>query len=210
MQLTLRDRQILHALVHRVRVFSMHQIHTTWWGDSPSAPSTARARVNRLAGAGWLEAFPGMARPFLPLEAPVLRWMPGQVEPDMARASYSLKDRWREPPIPVSLVCSTVKTGNWLGGSGGRRPRPSEQTHDLHVSALFLQLKAADPECSETWKSEAQLAIEGFGFHQKLPDAMITRGGRCWVLEFGGAYSQDKLREFHAFCEERELAYEVW
>ena len=45
---------------------------------------------------------------------------------------------------------------------------------------------------------------------QKLPDALLLRSGTAHVVEFGGAYSKEKLRAFHSYCQQQELSYEIW
>jgi hypothetical protein len=107
-------------------------------------------------------------------------------------------------------VIATQRAGNRFAGSGGRAPRASETTHDLCLAAVYLRLMATDPGRAKRWISEATLYERGEGRNGRLPDAaIVTRGGKT-IVEFGGAYSAVKVKEFHGFCAERGWGYELW
>lgn len=115
------------------------------------------------------------------------------------------------PPIATPAVIATKAAGNRFGGKGGRFPRPTEQTHDLHMAGVFLYFRQRDPKAVKTWESEELIRRrqrERSG--EKLPDAMIRLKNRNRIIEFGGAYGKEKLIEFHEYCRKRGLAYEIW
>lgn len=211
MNLTDRDDRILWTLTHRLRVLSVRQIAQSWW-DDPSSRG-ARSRIRQLSDAGLVEVMPTMAHPEIELTAPVLTWRPGGTEPNFGAVAYRLKSRWNQAPISTALVYATRVAVRMFGGfTGGRGPRPSEATHDLHLAQVFLLFQRANPTLAKRWCSEAEQYAEGKGRGERLPDAIIRgrRGGEppAQIIEFGGAYSRAKLIEFHhalsAFC------YEVW
>lgn len=209
--LTPRDQAILDALTLRVRVLSLSQIARTWWGDTQGPESLARTRLKELEREGLVTLFPLVAHPEIPLDAPLIAWRPGDTPPDFGEASHRAKRRWTRDVTTCAGVFATTVAGNWFGGTGGRPPRASEATHDLHLAAVFLRLREANPSAAATWTSEGRLLARGEGRGDKLPDAIVgTRAGGKRVIEFGGAYSKSKFAQFHDFCLRRKLPYEVW
>ncbi|HWL93116.1 MAG TPA: hypothetical protein VNT79_06250 [Phycisphaerae bacterium] len=210
MNLTARDEQIFWTLTHRLRLLSVRQVARTWW--KTNHPASAVSRLRQLADAGLVEVENVMAHPEVQLAAPVLAWQPGDDEPDFGAVAYRLKSRWTKAPIPTPLVHATRAAVGMFGGyTGGRGPRPSEATHDLHLAQVFLSLQAGDPQLAKRWVSENELYADGRGRNERLPDALI-RGRRAGepprIVEFGGSYSKAKLADFH-----RELSansYEIW
>jgi hypothetical protein len=94
-----------------------------------------------------------------------------------------------------------------FGGHGGRFPRESEETHDLHLATVYLRFRSVSPELTISWVHEEEIKRDRRQRRGKLPDAMV---GKARVVEFGGAYKKDKLMAFHKFCETRGFNYEVW
>jgi len=208
-RITDRDKEIIDALVHRVRVFSIPQIARTWWPEG--SPKDASRRIELLDQAGLLHLFRAISHPEITISQPVLSWTPGQASPEFGKASYQLKSRWNQPPISIKCVIATTLAGRSFGGSGGRFPRESERTHDLHMSAIFLDYRRLHPEAIPFWRSEARILWERGGSKtEKLPDAILDFPQGPTIIEFGGAYSKSKLTRFHEYCETIETPYEVW
>lgn len=207
--LTDRDRDILDALTLRVRVLAVEQIAAEWFGRTADPVKNARRRARELVQLGCVECFTAPVRPPLELTEPLVRWAPREPAPNMQRVSGRLLKRWTAPVAPALLVVATRTAGRWLGGEGGRRPRRSESSHDLTVAAVYLGWRSRAPEAAE-WISEARLRAQGFGDQIRLPDAMVQLDGVRTVIEIGGAYSTEKLTEFHEFCWREGLPYEIW
>lgn len=192
-------REFLAVLTLRVRVLSVPQIARTW--------PKAIAGLKRLEAQGLLFSFTAVAHPELPLVEPVLRWTKGGELPDFGRASYQLRSRWNQPGIPTRCVIASRAAGRMFGGHGGRHPRESEETHDIHLAAVYLRFRSIWPELAASWVHEEEIKRERKQRRGKLPDALI---GKDRVVEFGGAYKKEKLIAFHKFCEARGFDYEVW
>jgi len=205
-----RDQALIRTLTRRVRFLSIKQAARTYWGRTADPEESARRRIASLEEAGVLRRFTVLAHPELELDQPEACWQPGGTPPDFGAVSYRLKARWTETVQPTVIVIATEGAGNWMGGHGGRLPRPSEATHDLHLAAVYLHMLRHAPERARFWKSEAALQAAGAGRNSRLPDAMISGRQEKTVIEFGGAYSKRKLMEFHRHCEDRQLPYEVW
>ncbi len=152
-----------------------------------------------------------MAHPEIELDAPILCWRPADADPDFGAAAYRLKTRWTKAPITTPLVFATRSAMAMYGGYiGGRGPRPSEATHDIHLAQVYFRLTEANPKVARRWVSESEQYAEGDGRDERLPDALIRgrRGSPPHIVEFGGAYSKAKLIEFHRGMS--SFAYELW
>ena len=112
--------------------------------------------------------------------------------------------------VPTDAVIATRQATREFGGYiGGRRPRDSETTHDIHLAQVYLRLRTRQPELLSQWVSEAQQYAEGGGKNERLPDVIIRDTGiPQFVIEFGGAYSKPKLEAFHAAS--AEIPYQLW
>lgn len=207
--ITLRDQEIIHALVHRVRVMSVAQIARTWWSEGSATDASRRLSI--LAATGLVHNFETLSHPELPLTEPVVTWAPGEPAPLFGQVSYRLRSRWNLAPESLRCVIATRFAGRAFGGHGGRFPRESERTHDLHMATVFLHYRKHHSELTLRWKSEARLLWERRGSKkEKLPDAVLSLPDGKRIVEFGGAYSKRKLESFHHYCRSINASYEVW
>jgi hypothetical protein len=211
-ELTKRDHDILDVLVHQVRLLTVSQLGRTWWSGTKFASKSAQARMRQLEVAGLIEVFSVLAHVEIPLYAPVAVWRLGEAPPDFGGVAYQLQHRWHRIPVQqTSCVVATSVAATHFGGQGGRRPRESEQTHDIHMSAVYLFHRERDPGIRQTWVHESAIMenrLKRKG--QKLPDALLLRPGGAHAVEFGGTYSKDKLHAFHSYCQQQQLSYEIW
>ena len=200
---------ILKALAVRVRLLSMEQVATWWNGASPSA--AARRRMNQLRDAGYVQASHVVAEPSLELRAPLVAWAPGQPDPDCLAVSHTLCTRWPDCPSSSTTVYrATQMTNNRLGGPARIKPLSDDQiTHDLHVSSVFLHFLRTTPELADCWLGEDVLGLAGYRL--KDPDAIVRHpDGSELVIEFGGRYGVERVRDFHDDCVKRGRAYQLW
>lgn len=215
-QWTERDREILLALTHKVRLLSLEQIARTWWNASPVGVASARKRLATLTAKDspsseqFVLRLRVNAHPELNLSGPLLTWKPGELTPDFGALSYRLKNRWTEAIRPTTVYIATEKAARYFGGFGGKLRRPLQVTHDLHVARIYLHLLETDREAAWAWVSEEQFAPERR--HQKLPDAVLRdRNGKVTlVIEFGGSYDTKHVERVHLDCVTRSLPYELW
>lgn len=190
---------LLSTLTTRIRVLSLHQIARTW-------PIIIH-RLSSLERSGLLFSFVAVAHPELRLERPVMRWERGDEWPDFSKASYALRSRWRLPGASTKCFIASRAAGRMFGGHGGRYPRESEETHDIHLSSIYLHYRAAFPSIADSWVSEARFKSERRQRRGRVPDAIVATNR---VVEFGGAYKKAKLLAFHKYCEAQGFDYEVW
>ena len=202
-----RDHEILSALTHRVRVLSLQQVAQAWWPGVATALRSARRRLEELASAEFVEILTLMVHPELPLTDPLVTWQPRLDPPDFDLLAERTRHRWTRPVIALPVVIATEAAARRFGGSGGRRPRPSEATHDVHVAAVYLRMRSELPTRAASWISEARLPKgKGVG----IPDALVQDGRYRTAIEFGGEYSRPKLVKFHQNCADRRYGYEIW
>jgi hypothetical protein len=209
-KLTTRDSEILDTLTQRVRVLTLDQVARTWWAAVAQPEAGAQRRLRELERAGWVHNFTVVAHPEIPLLHPVASWHPGAVSPDFSTIAYELRSRWRLSVTPVNCVIASTKAGRHFGGHGGRFPRQTEQTHDIHLAAVYLHIRSATPHLARHWESEAEIVEQRGNVSEKLPDAILALPTGKRVIEFGGAYAKEKLQAFHQYCAQNELPYEVW
>jgi len=209
--LTERDRAILTALTRKVRLLTIAQIARTWWEGSADPERNAKRRITELERSGLVRTISISAHPELPLPCPEFVWKPGEPEPEFAPLSYRLQSRWVLPAGVVLAVVGTKLSANLLGGKITRLPREDEQNHDVHLGALYLRFLKLFPAQAEAWLSEELIRrTRPDRRGEKLPDALVEMNGRKHVVEFGGAYSKDKLKRFHGFCRWKRYSYEIW
>lgn len=211
--LTTRDDEILDTLTLRVRVLTLEQTVRTWWPGFAHGRQSALRRLRALERVDKVHVFEMIAHPELPLIEPVFAWRPGGLEPDFHKLAYRLGARWNQPPIRYTAIIATRVAGRHYGGWGGRYPRSTERTHDLHMAALYLLKHAQNPTIQRHWLSEEKVRESRKGEKrlekQHLPDAIVRRPKRI-AMEFGGGYKVDKLRSFHTYCQRKGLPYEIW
>lgn len=130
--------------------------------------------------------------------------------PDLGAVSYRLQRRWDKHPVITTLVAASHACANFFAGHGGRLSREVERTHDLHLARVYLLYRAQNPSVMPFWIFEERLRKEHRLKNEMLPDVLIRGGGMTRVVEFGGAYSREKLKAFHQYCAERNLPYEIW
>lgn len=206
-----RDKQILVALTRKVRLLSVSQIARTWWTETSDPERNARRRLSELERGSLVKIIEISAHPELPLPCPEFVWKPGEPEPDFGPLSYRLQSRWIEPAAGISAVVATRASANLFGGKVTRLPREDEQNHDLHLGALYLRFLKLFPVQAEAWLSDELIRrTRPDRRGEKLPDALVELNGKQHVVEFGGAYSKDKLKRFHGFCRWKRYSYEIW
>lgn len=210
-----RDREVLSALTHKVRLLTAVQVARAWWPSSAAGLENARKRLALLLGEGLLDRFSVQSHPELALSGPVFSWHPGGEQPNYEAVSYRLRSRWTEAVRSTTVFTASRKSARIFGGfaggcrSGGLK-QPLQATHDLHVSSMFVRLVLEEPERASTWVSEETIAPTRK--HQKLPDAMLLNpdGTPALVLEFGGSYRAERVERVHLDCVARSLPYELW
>lgn len=207
MALTKRDLDLLGTLLLRVRYLSLQQVARTWWGETKSPEKNANCRLQRLESGGLIHRFSVVVHPEIVLEQPLFKWAPGKEAPDFGAIAYLLAGRWSENYAPTPAFIASEKAARLLGGTGGKTPRASEETHDLHLATVYLLFRSQNPKRARSWIHEdSARRVSG----EKVPDAYVGSGSGKVAIELAGKYPKEKLTEFHQYCVSRNLPYELW
>ncbi len=203
-------REIISMLTHKVRAVTVSQAARGWWEDTRVGRDAAERFLKLLQARGTLVSFTLRAHPELTLTEPVWCWRPGEPAPKFGAISYELRKRWTEPLRPTTIYVASEKSARIYAGFGGRLPRLLQATHDLHVSTVYLRLYRNDRQGAAQWISEDMLLAVRRG--QKIPDAELvdSDGQTVRVVEFGGGYPPERVRDFHEYCDRRQVPYELW
>lgn len=207
--LTERDREILEVLTRRVRLLSLPQLARTWWPDVRHGLALAKDRMARLRDDGLVSLFSMAVHPELELAAPLCRWAPGDPAPDFKRLACRAQARWSSAPVAVTAASASPRAGGVFGAFPCRPPKRNEQTHDLHLSAVYLHKRRTHAEQAECWVPEQAVRATYEGYDDKVPDAWVERP-RPTAIDFIGRYKAPRLRDLHGYCERRGAAYEFW
>ena len=211
-QLTTRDLEILHALTHCVRLFSTQQIAAYWWKSSSKSSTTLRDRIRILAECDWIRRGTVFARPLPPIERPLFVWRPREPAPEFDAIAWIAQSRWTAAPKSISVVVASNKSSRHFFGRQARGIRQGFQTtHDLGVAEVYLRFREQFPLQISQWRGERMIAH--LRRRKKVPDAVIADEA-LWppklVVEFAGAYSARRLRQFHHVCVKEQLSYQLW
>ncbi len=209
--MTRREKELCVVLCHHLRILSIDQIARGWWPPNRDARWRARADVNRLAQAKWLIPVTVLARPLLELPLPIFAWVPGDAEPDYSLLEDWCRERWECPAVQTEVAVAGRRALDVFGGStpGGVK-NACQTTHDLHVGEVFLRYRACGLKWRTQWVGEDAVAAR-WGW-KKIPDAVLcdADGSPVRAVDFGGAYRDERLRDFHAACAAKSLPYELW
>lgn len=209
--MTDRENELCVILSHHVRILSIDQIARGWWPPNRDARWRARAAVNRLAREKWLCPVTVLARPMLELSAPIFEWAPGDPEPAFTLLENRCQERWECPAVQTEVVVAGRRALEVFGGSTpGDVKNACQTTHDLHLAEIFLRYREAGLNWREQWVGEDVIAARWEW--KKLPDAVLCdKGGNpVRAVDFGGAYRDERLRDFHVMCATKSLSYELW
>ena len=212
LQIDATTEDLIEVLTHRVPLLTLHQIAKAWFANSTDPSAAAMSTLLGLETQGLIFASSLAARPELDLKEPVFVWAPGNHAPHCGPIAYQLKNRWKAAAIRQPVVIATRLAKRLFGGYlGGKLPRRSEVTHNIHLAQVYLRVREEQPTAAEQWISEYQLYAEGHRDCERLPDGTIRdpqTGMPRLFIEFGGSYSKQKIEAFHHACQ--TTPYQIW
>lgn len=202
-----RDLTVLRALSLQVRLFGQRQLADTLWnGDI----ANARRRLRRFVELGLIHRTVALARPLPELLAPIVKWQPGQPEPDAAQVAFELQSRWRYQAMRSTVVVAPTKTVTDHFGGRHKGTINSQVSHDLGVAAVWLWFWCYQPRWADAWRSEDMLT--GFELGESVPDAVLVDKHEepIVLIEYGGDYSAERVANFHDSAAQKSLPYQIW
>lgn len=165
-----------------------------------------------LAENDWILRGVVFVRPLPPIVQPLFVWQPLEPAPDFDAIAWKSQSRWTAAAKSIPVIVASDKSARRLSGKKARGIRQGFQTtHDLGVAEVFLQFREQRPSLIPLWRGERVIAHLRRG--KKIPDAVIAEAS-LWppklVVEFAGAYSARRIRQFHHVCVKERLPYELW
>src|SRR5262249_27791569 len=133
--LSTADRNLLIAVTRKVRLLCSTQVERLGYSDVRES----RRALKRLIHSRMLERVSVLVHPELPLETPLVRWIPGDPAPDCGAIAYRVQARWREPLRLTYAYIATNMAARYFAGSSGLK-RPLQANHDLHVATIYLHM----------------------------------------------------------------------
>ena len=208
-RLTERDEEIVRCLAVYVRLLSQRQASDHWFdGDD----SNARRRLAHLERLGLVQKLDVRARSLPAIEQPLIKWRPGEATPPCGQAAHRCRSRWRLHHVRSCIAyIATEKAARLFGGRRrGEINKALQVTHDLGVTQVWLVLDDNAPDWADAWRGEDVMAATRY--RQKLPDGFIVDQNATPIcaMEFGGSYDEQRVREFHEDCAQRDLPYQLW
>lgn len=191
-----RESEVLETLSRRVRALSIAQVARTWWPKARHGLTLAERFLVGLEARRLVHLIDVLAKPELLPTEPLATWQPGLPKPDFGPVAHQLRARRQAPAERTRCVYA----------AGGRPPRPTDTTHDLHLAGVYLLMRQELPTRAASWVFEEDLVRPG----QKLPDALVTDGRARTAIECGGEYDRTRLEEDHAYFASQGYGYEIW
>ena len=207
--MTPREQQLVRALADSVRVLSLEQIARTWWSDTRWGRSRAKGTLSALTDEGWLHMQRALSRPIVSLPAPLVRWQPESLRPDLAEVARILHRRSMTNAIPLTVVFASRRAVAMFGTGRAPTIKLTQMTHDVSVSEVYLQYRSTNSS-EEQWLSEDRLPHD---WPIKVrPDAVLrdSQGGIIRAVEYGGDYPPSRLVELHEGIASMGIGYEIW
>jgi len=198
--------ELLRVLTNSVRVLSAQQAQKAI--DEP-AIERVKNRLRRLQAKGLLRLSVAWVCPPKLAASPLVAWKPHAPPPSFVELARSAYRRWSAERFPEMIAVATDHARNLYSTVKVRGPRESETAHDVWVAELFLCRYANHPLYS--WLHE-----DGFGEifpDGNRPDAALVgtgEGPELIAIELLGNYRSSKIEQYHNYCLEHGISYEIW
>lgn len=211
MKTPLRQRLLRH-LCRDVSLATGSQLRRLLANGSAD-PDESIGDLTALVAGDYLRRMRVIARLLPALTAPLLRWGPGEPQPDFATVAWQLEKRWDIPPSVVPVYRAGPAARHLFGsGTHGNGINLAAISHDLACTELLLTFATHEPVRVRHWVGEdlRKLALE---HGEKLPDVILYDDALApyLVCEVAGTYPKSRLEAFHAYvAESLRLPYELW
>lgn len=199
--------ELLAALATSVRVFSFAQVVS---GFFEGREARAKRYLNGCTERGYLLRQRVLARQLPIPSEPLFTWGLGEHPPQYNYLVYSLRRRWLDVPAKLTTVyLQGPLTAKMFGTKClSKLPHVLQASHDLGLSGVYLAFRTHRPKTASRWIGE-DIGPKSDG---QIADAIILGldGKALLAIEYGGLYSEIRLKRFHADCVKKDLPYELW
>lgn len=168
-------------------------------------PSEVGRELRALAKAGWVEsASLALRRPRV--ECPIMTDLdPMTMIPSV---SWKLESRWdKAEPERTRIWWASRRASKLYGGRFSGVKQTLQIEHDLMILDVLQKRKCF---AKLEWLCEDDLRDSTALFDGKLPDAIIAEGEGVKVIEVGGRYSVERLKDFISAMNWARMAFEIW
>ncbi len=198
--------ELLKVLTNSVRILTAQQAQKA---TGEPVIERVKNRLRRLQTKGLLQLSTAWICPPDLGVAPLVSWGSHGPPPSFKELARTAYRRWSAERLPEMIAVATAEARNLYGAVKIRGPRESETAHDVWVAELFLSRYAHHPLYS--WLHE-----DGFG--ETFPEgnradaALIGSGKNPKVIavELLGNYRSGKIEQYHNYCQEHGISYEIW
>lgn len=203
------EEDLLRTLTRKVKTISLARVAATlrWTGPSDDPLKAARRRIKSLVKRGYAELRTVSVQHLDVTGEPVFTYRAGLPLPDFGPIAWTVRSRWKSPPVLTEIVLATAKTRK-LFGTRFNRLRSQEQAHDIALGDLWIKLQCTRPEVAAAWDPERPV---GTSLQGKRPDVTIRGVPGLNAIEMcGSSYSKQHLTAFHAaITKNGPISYEL-
>ncbi len=200
--LTERDLDLLAILSSKVARLTFRQLSRLAEIKSPSSAGSIRW-VERLVKSRLLEQRTVNLPPVEEFAGPPYFWSPDK--PTVSPPEFT------EEPCnvrvtnarPTQVYFASRLTLNLYGFDQRQQVSNSQLTYDMHVAEIFLHYLSERPNEAERWVHSPN-SIPTAAYLQDS-DYRVSR-----LINLVDQFNFRKLEQFHDYCCERELPYELW
>src|SRR5438045_1353465 len=101
--------EMLVVLEIQIRLATCQMVSTTWWDSTAKDQEHCRRKLAELVRTRYLESSLVLAHPLVRLDAPILKWFPGEPDPPFGKLSYQLQVRYAKGLVPTRVYIAPVK-----------------------------------------------------------------------------------------------------
>ena len=191
--LSTHDFTMLDVAVRRVSQFDISHAKSIW---NVSTIATKR-RLAKLERRGLVKSRNVLASLSPLITKPLCHWAPNTPLPHAGQVSYAARTRWKSLPVEIRRVYYATNLGRGLLGRAAiSPPKDIQATHDLGLSATFVEYLKRWPKLTKaSWLNESEYAMHR-GRHVKVEDAVLSRNGCVLqMIDFAGAYRPDRVQD---------------
>lgn len=209
MMMTERDVNLLEALTIRVPLLTTVQIAERWWPCVRSL-RVARGRLAELRKAGWVKRAIVNVQPVTCASSPLVAWKPGTDAPDTIATAQRASSRWASPSQPTEVWFATEQAAYLIGSTARGLPPLEQRDHILRLAEVYFHYLQEQPELASLWTGRHALAKAGC--EQKDVDAQLRNdAGRVLrLIHVAGRWQSRQVEDFHEYCAQWHLSYELW
>lgn len=208
-RLTLRDLEVVRALVHCVAIFTEAQILDAWWPRTAAGQKNGRRRLYALVRANILARQIVVAKRFDKVRG-LHHILPTDPPPDFNSLARNSRESWAIEQSPAAIYSATQRAADVFGGRARTGVFSHTISHSLGVSAIYLTVRSLWPDMLQGWQGEH--LCKSSEYREAQPDAFITddEGQRVIAFEFAADYPPSRFKRLDDTLRSKQLPYMIF